>query len=388
MHRSINIHLYPSPFVNESRIFKQASSISTLNIFDEIHLVGTRLDGEHIDTIIKENIFVRRFGISNKIGVSVLRKIAMIFVWYVSVFRFYRKKNVYCINAHSLSALPLAMILSRVTSSKLIYDPHELETETAGLMGLRKRISKFIERKLIKAPDSMFVVSESIRDWYQTEYRIDSPTVVMNSPALTNVEKKNYFREKFNISGDTKVFLYQGVLSRGRGIEGLLSLFRTRTTNDAVIVFLGYGILEKEIRDAGSTCNKIFIHSAVSPAQLLEFSASADVGICLIENVCLSYYFSLPNKLFEYSMAKIPVIASNMKEIGSFVNRYKMGFVVDELSCEALNLAIDAACNADLNVLGNNAYCAVLENSWEAQEARMLSVYRKMFNIGGNDGTV
>ena len=111
---------------------------------------------------------------------------------------------------------------------------------------------------------------------------------------------------------------------------------------------------------------------------LLSYTVSADVGISFIENTCLSYYFCMPNKLFEYAMTSLPVIVSNMKEMAGFVESYQMGVVVETETIESVNDAIDRLLNMDLIELKQNAKKAAIVHSWEHQEKKIRAVYQKL----------
>jgi len=111
---------------------------------------------------------------------------------------------------------------------------------------------------------------------------------------------------------------------------------------------------------------------------LLNYTSSADVGIALIKNTCLSYNFCMPNKLFEYAMVGLPVIVSNVKEMSEFVKKHQMGVVVKDDAVASLNEAIERLLSMDLTVLKQNAKKAALDNSWEHQEKKMQIIYRKL----------
>ena len=106
------------------------------------------------------------------------------------------------VNVHSLALLPLGVFLKWAFKAKLIYDAHELESEVHGAKGIRKVGGKWIESILVKRADHVFVVSESISDWYSSTYGISRPTVVLNAPYSKKVSKNNYFREKYGLRGD------------------------------------------------------------------------------------------------------------------------------------------------------------------------------------------
>ena len=98
----------------------------------------------------------------------------------------------------------------------------------------------------------------------------------------------------------------------------------------------------------------------------------------LIENICLSYNFCMPNKLFEYAMANLPVVVSNVKEMSAFVEKHQMGVTVMNNTVEDFSYVIDKLLRMDFNTLSQNSRKAALENSWEHQEAKMKIVYQNL----------
>jgi glycosyltransferase involved in cell wall biosynthesis len=373
----INIHLYPSSFAQESRIDKQSKTIKKLNIFSKIYLIGTV--GEKHDSFQKvdESIFIKLLGIQNK-NLGFFYKLVVFICWYISVIFFSISKPVSCVNAHSLSALPLGFFLKLIHKSVLIYDTHELETETHNLKGLRKLFCKKIEKFFIKYVDHIFVVSESISEWYKLEYDIKPPSVVINSPLQQKVLKKDLFRSQFNIRNDQLIFIYQGYFGTGRGLEVLLNSFAGKKEDSEVLVFMGDGDLKDKIELFAKNNNNIFYKEFVPIEIVQDYTSSADIGIALIENTCLSYKYALPNKLFEYSMAGLPVIISNLPEMKNIVNKYRSGVVVNGDTSLDLNNAIKKLLSGNLNDYKNNAKRMALELSWENQELVMLSTYNKI----------
>jgi glycosyltransferase involved in cell wall biosynthesis len=198
---------------------------------------------------------------------------------------------------------------------KLIYDSHELATKQGKRWIITTYIS-IIEKIAFKFVDKTITVSPSIAEWFEYNYKIPKPSVVLNCPNKLNaVVKKNIFRETFGIDKNSKIFLYQVGLFQKRGIPLILETFKNLDKEKYSVVFMGYGPMENEIQNASKSYPNIFFHPAVNQNELLDYTSSADWGLVLIENSCLSYYYCLPNKLFECVQAEIPVIASNLKEL-------------------------------------------------------------------------
>src|SRR5690606_34620878 len=95
------------------------------------------------------------------------------------------------------------------------------------------------------------------------------------------------------------VYLYLGVLIRGRGIEIILDAFRSASDRHHV-VFVGFGEYETQLSNESKQYDNIHYLPGVGPERILQLTSGADVGLSLIENTSLSYYYCLPNKVFEY----------------------------------------------------------------------------------------
>ena len=160
----------------------------------------------------------------------------------------------------------------------------------------------------------------------------------------------------------------------------MLSTFEKREDTRVVIVFMGYGEFEESIKLLSINHKNIFFHPAVAPSIVLEYTTSADFGIHMIQNSCLNHYYCMPNKLFEYTMAGLPVIVSDMKEMRGFVEKYDMGIVVEEENSEAISNAIDKILTLDINELKVNARKFAEENAWEIQEKKMIEVYKGLIH--------
>ncbi|HIC78472.1 MAG TPA: glycosyltransferase, partial [Sulfurovum sp.] len=199
-------------------------------------------------------------------------------------------------------------------------------------------------------------------------------------PSFKEVEKKDIFRETFSIDKVQTIFLYQGNLSRGRGVEVVLETFKRLDNKNSVIVFMGYGELKNLILEYQKEHDNIYFHEAVNPNILLNYTSSADFGISMIEDICLSYRYCLPNKMFEYIMAGVPVIVSNLPEMKKLVEKYGVGVVAKENSQEALSEAIILASSLDKAHVQKRLNSVKSIYNWEEQERVLISLYRGVLN--------
>jgi len=289
-------------------------------------------------------------------------------------------KNSDIVHCNDLNALPVGVIIKKFFNKnvKVVYDAHEYETEINGLKGIQKFLIKRLEKFLIKYADTVICVSDAIADEYVKLYGIKKPALVLNTPPYKNIEKKDIFRETLNISKEKTIFLYQGGLSSGRGIEILLDTFREMNDDKSVIVFMGYGVLEKLVQSASKEYDNIYFHKAVTPDVLLDYTSSADFGISTIEDTCLSYRYCLPNKMFEYLMVEIPVVVSNLYEMKRLVESNNIGVVASKNSPKGLGKAIQKASLLDDLVLRENIQKVKEIYNWEAQEKVLIKIYEEL----------
>jgi glycosyltransferase involved in cell wall biosynthesis len=371
-----NLHISLTEFKNETRVLKETFSLIKKNTFEVVYIAALHSEGLLVEEPLGEKLLVNRFILKTRAwSKSYLVQVIKYLELCTQIYIFYRKKNIDVVNVHSLGLLPLGVALKFLYKSKLVYDAHELETEVDYLAGIKKNFNKFVERFCIPHVDVTIVVSDSIADWYTKEYEMTRPTVVLNAPPHREILIRNYFREQLNIRADQKILLYQGGLVTGRGISLILDAFKVRSDDRIVAVFMGYGPLEADIIEASSQYKNIFFYPAVSPEIVLEYTASADIGISLIENTCLSYYYCMPNKIFEYAMAGLPVLVSNMKDMSELVKKNAMGAVIKKFSPDSINIAIDNLLAADLKMMSSNAYQMACSHAWEKQEAAMFKAY-------------
>lgn len=367
----VNIHIYPSSMKNESRILKEVQSIKRLNIFDEIILLG-----------VYDKNLPSSWSIDETINVKLIKtygdgKILKYLFLYMALLRLMIIKKTKQLNIHNVELLPFAFIAKKIFKSTVIYDAHELETERNSLSGKRQKLYRKIERKFIGYCDRVIVVGDAIAEFYKKLYpALEKPTVILNTPYYKINQKRDVFREKFNIAQDKTVFLYQGSLSKGRNVEMMLSLFKDRQRNDAVIVFMGYGDFEALVKSYANSYDNIYFHEAVVPAILQDYTSSADFGISMIEDSCLSYYYCLPNKMFEYLMAEVPVIVSNLPEMKKIVEQHSVGVVAKENTTKGLEDAIEDAMSLNRDEVKQNIKNIKKIYNWEEQEKILLKLYR------------
>ncbi|MBK2026288.1 glycosyltransferase [Francisella philomiragia] len=293
------------------------------------------------------------------------------------------------IHCNDLDALVIGVYIKKFINSniKLVYDSHEYQFEDVGIFYNKKcvRLYKIIERYCIKYADRVITVSNSIAEEYKRLYKIDKPCLVLNSPNIyTQAQKKNLLREKLGISNKSKILIYQGGFSKDRGNDIMLELFKQRSGDDVVMVFMGMTydkVFLDEIISAAEVYDNIYYLPAVPFNEILDYTSSADFGVSMIKDNCLNHRFCLPNKFFEYAMAGLPVISSGSIEMKAMIDKYQMGVYFDGFDVDLFNSAINQILSLDYDEISDNARKCAEENSWEVQEKNLIELYN---NISGN----
>lgn len=384
----LNVHIYPSNLKNESRIMKITRTLEMNGVFDQIEVLGVHERQLPKLETVHQAVKLRRISplFRDLRGRAV--RIIKILTWYVASLLYLVRRKPACINAHSLPVLPLSVMVKWLTRARLIYDTHELETEVAGSRGAIRGLLKFVERVLIRHCDAVCTVNQEIARWYGDAYGIETVWVVENAPVTEHLEvlpeRSGLLRDAFSISDDEIVFIYQGLLSHGRGIDLLLDAF-SRLPHDRHIVFMGYGQLEDRIARFAHDHENIHVHPAVPPAEILRYTRDADVGVSLIENVCLSYYYCLPNKLFEYLAAGIPVIASDFPTMSRVITEFDCGWMIEPTDDSIAELVKELDLDA-IALKANGASKSRGSFGWHFQEPSLLAMYRSLQCAGSTSG--
>ena len=282
-----------------------------------------------------------------------------------------KPKVVHC---HDTLVLPLGAIVKLFTGARLIYDAHELESDRNGLTKTLSKLTLFTEKMLWKYIDALIVVSPSIKDWYKSNIGKKYSEIILNSPIVESngiIGDKSYFRDKFTIPNEAKIFLYIGILGKGRGLDLIIDAFN-REDLTAHVVFLGYGEWTDKLKVLSQKYTNVHVHEAVPHEQVVTVAKSADVGLCLIQNVSLSDYYCLPNKLFEYCFAEIPVLASDFPDISETVEKYNLGKCT-ALESDSIFKAIKEF--EEMEELPQINAQGLYDLSWGAQEEKLIGLY-------------
>jgi len=281
-------------------------------------------------------------------------------------------------HAHDLNTLGVAVTCKEATpGSLLVYDSHELQTERSRMTAEAKQEAIAQEGAGLPRADAMIVASPSWIEWNRDLHgAVPDPSItVINVPVLQEIIPSDALRDALDIDSDSRIVVYQGSVQENRGIEPAIEA--VRTLDRVVLVVIGYGYhrpaLETYVEQEGLT-DRVKFFGPIPNDELLAYTASGDVGLCNIVNSSVSYYTSLPNKLFEYAMARIPVVGSDSPEIGRVISEENIGEVCDPIDPDALAAAITTILDDPARYeAGLDA--ATRKYNWDIEQHKLTDLY-------------
>jgi len=280
----------------------------------------------------------------------------------------------------SLLANYLAYRIKRIFNKKihLVYDSHELYTELPELNGrpVTRKIWLAIEKWIMPKIKNAYTVCQPIADYYFEKYKIKMQ-VIRNMPLCTNAESDAKITVP-QISTDKKIILYQGALNIGRGIEQVIDIMPF--IDNAVFIVAGTGTIAKDLRQRVIEKNlteKVYFPGKLPFTQLNQLTKIADLGLVLQDDISLSYRYVLPNRLFDFIKAGVPVIASDLPEISKIVNEEGIGLLVNGLNDPELLTKINRMLNDEQlrkSIEESLTRCSS-KYCWENEEQILKNIY-------------
>jgi glycosyltransferase involved in cell wall biosynthesis len=290
-----------------------------------------------------------------------------------------KKYDIY--HSNDLNTLPQGYICAkwRINRKKLVYDSHEVQTSRTGYdSGAYAKMEGFLINKI----DTM-IVENHTRAKYNEELYGFYPNVTYNYPFKPNgklIDKVN-LNDLLQLPTDEKILLYQGGIQTGRGLENLVKavpLFKEGT-----LVFIGDGKIKPKLQEMVKELNlqtRVKFLPKVPLRELPKYTPNAYLGFQVLNNVCFNHYSASSNKLFEYLMSGVPVVACSFPEIKRVVEEENVGLCVDSHDyiaiAEAVNYLLEN--KAEAQVFRENTFMAKEKYNWENEQIKFLQVYSNL----------
>lgn len=287
--------------------------------------------------------------------------------------------------ANDLDTLPANFIASKIKNLLLVYDSHEYYTGVPELenrpfvKGIWSRIERWIFPKL----KIIITVNDSIASLYKKQYG-KSLVVIRNVPLKPPVmaSTQQELRKQLQLPPDKKIIILQGSgINIQRGAEEAVEAMRF--IDNALLIILGGGDVIKTLEslvEEFQLQEKILFKPRMPYGEMMKFTRASDIGLTLDKDTNLNYRYSLPNKIFDYIHAGIPVMSSRLPELERIINHYDIGTFIDRHDpahiAEKLRLALSDTTTFDR--WKNNLHLAATELNWETESKKFPDIIHEL----------
>jgi len=363
-------------FTHDLRVLKEAKSL--VKSGHEVHVLALKDDKtpvfEMIEGIHVQRVYVRCRHKLPKGNLFFLIKYIEYVIRSISQGIKIKPDAVHC---HDLNTLLIGMRIRRKLKIPVVYDSHELYLDR-NYPFLIHWLWKNIEKYGIKRADKVFVENPSRGKILEERYGIAGTVPLRNCQYLQVEQKNDRLHRELKLEKHQKIVLYQGVITKARGMDQLLNMIQLLPENiHLVIIGDGAYIPEIQKRIEKEHIKRVHFLGLIPLKELPSYTASADIGISLIQNINKNHYYALSNKIFEYMSAGLPVVFSDFPEMHRVITEEKAGFVINETSpAEAANAVVKILLDEELyQKMSRNALNAVRNTyNWE-KEVKVLTEY-------------
>jgi glycosyltransferase involved in cell wall biosynthesis len=293
----------------------------------------------------------------------------------IRLFTFLLFKKYDAVLANDLDTLPGCFIAAILRRKVIIYDSHEYFTEVPELVnrGFQKKSWLRIEQFILPKIKFAYTVCESIANEYKFKYNTNF-NVVRNLPT----------RKPALQTHTENVLMYQGALNLGRGIE--LMIETMKYLDNYTLWIAGAGDVEDELKTLVVKLNlsdKVKFLGRIPLNKLHALTSKAKLGLSFEEDLGLNYRFALPNKLFDYIQAQIPVLVSDLPEMQKVVTEFEVGEVLKFREPQKVAVQIMEMLNNDEEKHGWKKHLekAASELCWENEKMKLITIFEKAIPI-------
>lgn len=356
-------------FEGDQRVQKVCQSLQKFGF--DIQVIATTLRGE---PYLNFPYAVDVLKIKNQYGMYLYLEFNWKLFW--KLLKITKKDDI--LLANDLDALLPNYLVSKIKGAELVFDSHEIFSELPSLSGrkLKKKLWKILENYIVPKLKHFYTVSEGYADWFENEYKI-RPEIIRNVPLVSsNQELKLEINLPENPNQHT-ILIYQGVLNFSRGIDKMIEAMNYIENTQLWIV--GKGPKKEAFEKLTSDLNlnhKVKFIGNVIPSQLKLITKKADLGLSLEEDYGISYRYALPNKLFDYIHAGIPILGTYLPEIKNTIEKYGIGKTIENHDPKHIAKKIN-----ELKAEGKSVYTENLQKAsqvfnWSHEEKKLAQIFK------------
>lgn len=284
--------------------------------------------------------------------------------------------------SNDLDTLLASYLASSLKRSKLVYDSHEYFTEVPEIVNrpFVKNTWERIERWIFPKLNVIYTVNDSIAGLYRNKY--GKKVKVIRNVSKKPEQKSLKTREELGVPRDKKIIILQGSgINVDRGAEEAVQAMQF--VDNALFLIIGSGdVIEtlKEIVLELGIKEKVRFLGKLPYDEMMQYTRNADLGITLDKDTNINYRYSLPNKVFDYVQAGIPVLASNLVEVANIIKTYNIGDVVESHEPMVIAQKMNEMLNdiEKRSIWGKNLKRAAEELCWENESMKLKEIYSEL----------
>jgi glycosyltransferase involved in cell wall biosynthesis len=316
---------------------------------------------------------------------ALIRRLIVVSAYYLQGAALVRRTSPAIVHANDYDTMWIGIAAKLLRGSRLVYDSHELWPDQ-GQPQWRPWLLA-CEWLFVRAADATVAANPAIAETMAQRYRVPPPIVVRNVPERM---ARPPARAEGLRAGESPVAVYVGSLTPERGIEQTIEALAL--VPDLRLRFMGYGSddyrgqLDNLATEVG-VADRIEYRPPVEPAAVADTIASADMGIVLTQPTCVNNVRSLPNKLFEYAAAGLPIVGSDLPVIGTLLREEGIGEAVPPDDVAAIAEAMRRLADPDRNAEVRASIRSFGERvNWEQERRVLEGVYGSLNTSTGNGG--
>jgi len=281
--------------------------------------------------------------------------------------------------SNDLDTLLPNFLVHKLKQIPIVYDSHEYFTATPELVARPKvqRIWKWIEKSIVPKLKNCITVNASIANMFEQEYHVPFK-IVRNIPRQSK-NAQTTSRASLGLPEDKKIVLLQGSgINVQRGAEEAVEAMQY--LDDVLLLIVGGGdvlpALKNRVQEL-SLQKKVMFVSRQTPENLAGYTANADIGLTIDKDTNINYRFSLPNKLFDYIYAGIPVLATPLVELKNIIQHYEIGEFIENHKPEHIAETIKKMLRDEnqLSIYKANTLKAAAELNWDIEKKTLIEIF-------------
>ncbi|MFQ5447544.1 MAG: glycosyltransferase [Saprospiraceae bacterium] len=286
------------------------------------------------------------------------------------------------VNSVDLDTLLPGFLIASWRGKTCVYDAHEYFTEVPEVTGRPavKAAWEFLARLLIPRLRHAYTVCDSLAlvfgKRYGTAFDVIRNVPIKKTPSHAGHVKNN----------SPFVLLYQGALNEGRGLEEMIQAMLQLP--DCELWLAGEGDLSAQLRQMAMELKlpgQVKFLGRLLPDELAALTPRAHLGLNLLKNIGLNYYYSLANKAFDYIQAGLPSLNMAFPEYRSLHEKSGVFYLVDDLEIPTLVQAVEKLKSNRKLYLSLAAHCTSAAKTlhWDNEKQKLLTFYEQLLSATG-----